>query len=732
MQKINCLLTCLFLFIVPSLWAQHVSFSGTVSEKNTGEPLIGANVYFSGTTLGTVTDKNGKFIIRNVKPGNYDVIVSCIGYHRLKKEIALSEKMTNFHCSLEESNSSLGEVVVTGTGTPHHLKGAPVQTELIDSKLVENIASANFTDLMSSISPSFDFSPGTMGPFMQLNGLGNDYILVMIDGKRAYGDVGGQNDLNRINPDDIERIEVVKGASSALYGSEAIAGVINIITKKPANKINIVNNSRIGANDEWIQHNGLDLNFGRLSSSTSFDRKKTDGWQLSKYQTDGNNLVETDAMAQNPSKDYTVDQKFSYDLSRKLNVYIQGSKYERDVQRPLTVGKNGYFYKDFSYSAGGKYLLNKTDYIQADWNSDRFKYYFKYNQESGAHTAGDKELQTNQLRDALNLKGVFRLSKMHLLSVGGEYVNEELESEGRLAGTKADAYTLAVYAQDEMKVIKDISVVAGARYVNHKEFGSAFTPKVSALYKLRDFNFRGTYARGFKAPTLKELYYHYDKEVRGSHYLYLGNPDLDPQTSNYYALSAEYIINGLSFSLTGYRNDVNDLIDYKTVETSEEDAANGVKTTREHYNVAKARTKGIDFLFNASLGAGFSVGGGYSYVDAKNKTEDIRLEGVAKNHGNIRLGYLHNWKKYQVNVTLTGRFQDKKFYDDKYGNAKGYNLWRLTTVHRFKTKGAFNFEATAGVDNLFDHVDDSPYGSHYGTINPGRTAFAGIKIVFAR
>ncbi len=728
MQKINWLLTCLFLFIAPSLWAQNVSFSGTVSVKKTGEPLTGANVYFNGTTLGTVTNKDGNFIIKNVKPGNYEVIVSCVGYHRLKEEIAVLEKETKFNCSLETSNSSLGEVVVTGTGTPHHLKSAPVQTELIDSKLVENIASPDFTDLMSSISPSFDFSPGAMGPFMQLNGLGNDYILVMIDGKRTYGDIGGQNDLNRINPDDIERIEVVKGASSALYGSEAIAGVINIITKKSDRKISVVNNSRIGGHGEWVQHNGLDLNFGRLSYSTSFDRKKTDGWQLSKYETDGTNLSETDAMAQNPSKDYTFDQKFSYNITPKLNVYAQGSKYERDVQRPLAVGKYGYFYKDFSYSSGGKYLLNKTAYIQADWASDRFKYYYKYNQESGTYAAGDKALQTNQLRDALNIKGVFSLSKMHLLSVGGEYVNEELESEGRLTGKKADAYTLAAYAQDEMQIVKDLSLVAGARYVDHKAFGSAFTPKVSALYKLRDFNFRGTYARGFKAPTLKELYYHYEKNG----YLYLGNPDLDPQTSNYYALSAEYIINGLSFSLTGYRNDVNDLIDYKTVETSGEDAANGVKTTREHYNIAKAGTKGLDFLFNANLGAGFSVGGGYSYVDAKNKTEDIRLEGVAKNYGNIRLGYLHNWKKYQLNATLTGRFQDKKFYDDKYGDAKGYNLWKLTTVHRFNTKGTLNFEATAGVDNLFDYVDDSPYGSHYGTINPGRTAFAGVKIVFAR
>ncbi len=728
MPKINWFLTCILLCSAPSLWAQNVLFSGTVSEQNSGEPIIGANVYFSGTTLGTVTNNKGEFSIRNVKPGTYEVIISSIGYHRVKEEIALLETGMKVDYSLKKSNSTLGEVVVTGTGTPHHLKSAPVQTELIDKKLIDRIAATNFNDLMLNVSPSFDFSPGAMGPFMQLNGLGNDYILVLIDGKRVYGDVGGQTDLSRINPDNVERIEVVKGASSALYGSEAIAGVINIITKKSKSKAAVVTSNRYGSYGEWIQHHSLDLNFGRLSSTTSFDRKATDGWQLSKYELDDDDLVETDAMAQNASTDFTFNQKLSYDLTQQLSVYVQGAKYKRDVLRPQTVGKYGYSYDDFSYAAGAEYLLGKGNKLTLDWNSDNFKYYYKYNQPADGFQADDKAKQTEQLRNALNLKGIFKLSKSHQLSVGGEYVNEELESEGRLEGEKADAYTLALYGQDEMKIIKNLSAVVGARFVNHKEFGSAFTPKLSALYNLKDFNFRATYSRGFKAPTLKELYYHYDKPMGSSVYLFLGNPDLEPQTSDYYAFSAEYIIDGFSFSVTGYQNDVDDLIDYETVETSEEDAANGVKRTRRHYNISKAGTKGIDFLFNANLGSGFSIGGGYSYVDAKNKTDDIRLEGVAENYGNARLGYVHNWKKYQLTANLNARFQDEKFFDDDEGNAKGYNLWKLTTIHRFYGPGDFVFDLSAGIDNIFDYVDDSPYGSHYGTISPGRTYFVSLQI----
>ena len=111
---------------------------------------------------------------------------------------------------------SLQEVVVTGTGTQHLLKDAPVQTEVITQKMLRNYAGRSIEDILSGLTASFAFSEDDMGSQMQLNGLGNSYILVLVDGKRIHGDVGGQNDLSFIDPQNIEKIEIVKGASSAL------------------------------------------------------------------------------------------------------------------------------------------------------------------------------------------------------------------------------------------------------------------------------------------------------------------------------------------------------------------------------------------------------------------------------------------------------------------------------------------------------------------------------------
>ena len=727
MQKIGFALSFILLCLSIMAEGQNTVIKGKIIRKNDQENLPGVNVYFADTTIGSASNNNGEFKFSTKNTGTYDLIVSYSGYKRIRETVSIHEGENTFYFEMEESENTLGEVVITGTGTPHHLKKAPVPTEIISKKTIESVGATDFNTLMMSLSPSFDFNPGTMGAMMTLNGLSNDFILVLINGKRLYGDMGGNTDLNRINPDNIERIEIVKGASSLLYGTDAIAGVVNIITKKSNQKLNINNSSRIRKYGTWQQNNSLDLNFGKFSSNTSFSKKKTDGWQLSKYELDGDQLVETEAQAQIEYEDYTLNQRFGYNITKKLSVYAEGSYYEKDMYRPQSVGKYGYYFEDKTYGSGAKYLLNNKDFISIDYHNDRYKYYYRYNQEYKDYLAGDKSINNDQCLSNINLKYVNHISKNNQLTLGADYINEEYISDRVLNG-KADVTTYALYAQEELKFFDKLDIVAGARMVKHEEFGSTFTPKVSALYRISNINLRGTYGFGYKAPTLKELYYTYEKGSK----LYLGNTDLDPQKSEYLSFGIEYNTQRTSISLTAYRNNVDDLIDYKEVELTDEDIANGISIKKQHFNFEETRSQGIDLLFNTRLGAGFNLGGGYSYVNAKDLTNDDRLPGVAENYGNIHLDYNHSWSKYNLVASLTGRFQDEKYYNDSRGNAKAYELVNFTTKHKFTCVKNFVFELTAGIDNIFDYVDDSPYGSHYATLSPGRTYFAGLLINFSK
>ena len=179
----------------------------------------------------------------------------------------------------EDLSLLLEEVVVTGTGTNHYLKEAPVQTEVITKRALEQYQARTIEELLNGLSPSISFMDGSMGNHIQLNGLSNDYILIMIDGKRMNGDVGGQNDLNMLNLANIERIEIVKGAASSLYGSDAIAGVINIITKKNLSKQELTSTSRVGEYGDVRESISLGWTFGKVKSVTALDFHHTDGWR---------------------------------------------------------------------------------------------------------------------------------------------------------------------------------------------------------------------------------------------------------------------------------------------------------------------------------------------------------------------------------------------------------------------------------------------------------------------
>lgn len=728
MLRISSLIILFTLLANLSVAQQKVNISGTVTDDN-NQPLIGANVYINGTTIGTATNANGQFTLKNISTGNYQLCASYSGYKRYRKNIELKSSIEKLLISMEESNGNLGEIVVTGTGTPHHLKTAPVPTELLTKKMIENAAAPDFINLMGSVSPSFDFSPGTMGSFMQLNGLGNDFIVILIDGKRVYGDMGGMNDLGRINPNNVERIEVVKGASSALYGSDAIAGVINIITKKSNRSIAASHSSQYSNYNTKQQTTNIDFNTKYISGGLTFSENQSDGWQNSPYELDDDVLVETKAMTQNAYVRRNIGQNLEFRLSDKLSIYGGGSYYINDNILPIAVKDYGYFFEDINYNVGAKYLLSKTSNISFDYTSDTYKYYYKYSHpdEDGDFEQGDLTLNNNQRREDYNLRWIGKVGKYQTLSLGTELVQETYISEGRLEDGDAKVNTLSFYLQDEITLFNDLLLTAGLRLVKHDNFGSIVTPKISALYKLGEFNLRGTYSRGFKAPTLKEQYYYYEK--RGT--LYLGNTDLDPQKSNYYTLGFDYNNQWLSINLSVYQNDVDGLITYQEIDLLPEDADNGIKKRKQHYNIEEVRTQGLDFMFDIKLPLGFNVGGGYSYVDAQNLTEDIRLDYVARHYGNVRAGYFHNWKAYHLNVQLLGRLQDEKYYDGE-DNAKGYNLWKLTTSHKFVNTSNVNLTLTAGIDNIFNYIDDVPYGGNYGTINPGRTYFLGVNINFAR
>ena len=676
------------------------------------------------------------------------------------------------HAQDVAKEASLQEVVVTVTGTRHLLKNAPVQTEVITRRMLDSYGSKSLEDILSGLTASFAFNEGDMGGQMQLNGLGNNYILILIDGKRIHGDVGGENDLGLIDPQNIEKIEIVKGAQSALYGSDAIAGVINIITKKHTEKgIYADNSTRYGTHNDLRQHNTLALNIGKFSSQTNFQFQRSDGWQNTTEEwAEGMVLTDSRNKTVNKFRNWQIAERLSYQPMKGLELYAEGSYYKKNILRP-TNGKHpscdvytyDLRYNNASASVGGKWN-NVT--LDVDWNKHAYYYDYtakhydyvllqgeEYGDQNGewfsvAMLPGQSKLQSDQQRVMAQLKSIFNLPYDNTLNAGAEYRYDYLKAPDRTETGTADDWTGAVYVQDEFNHLKWLNITAGLRLVDNGNFGFRLTPKVSTMLSAGDFRFRLGWSQGFKTPTVKELHYRYLHIMGSSTFFNIGNIHLNPQTSNYYSANVEYHDSKFTASVTGYINKLDNMIALVNVPVGEIPA--GITTAylgdgstnvqaRMYKNMDDARTSGLDVTLSYRVMNELTVNAAYSYLDTKahlydeqkNRMNTVAIDGMAHHKWSASAVYSHAFTPaYKLGISLSTRGSSKRFYQNN-GDGKGFQIWRINTTHNFgKTGRMLTYRLELGVDNIFNYVDRTMRPYHLGSNTSGTTVHATLNIKF--
>ena len=672
-------------------------------------------------------------------------------------------------------SEKLEEVVVTATGTPHTLKDVPVQTEIISRRQIEQLGAASFEDILSQLSAGFDFNAGDMGSQMTLNGLGNNYILIMIDGKRLNGDNGGENDLGRIDPHNIDHIEIVKGAGSALYGSDAMAGVINVITRRHNDQaLYLENTTRGGSYMDLRQHNSIGFSVGKFTSLTTFQMQHTDGWQNTAEEDPAQteyHIYDSRNKTVNMYTNGQIGQRITYTPSDRLSFEADGYLYRKRIFRPTNgrhpscdVNTFDMKYRDAGASFGSEYKLKGTDRITLDVSWDRHAYYYHYTDttlEEGYDPNGkytpyypyfpDQEhLQSDQQRTMAELKGVFSLPYGNLLSAGAEYRFDYLHAPMRVKGGRADDWTTALYLQDEYTGVNWLNITAGIRLIENKAFGFHATPKISAMFKVADLRIRTGWSRGFKSPTPKEQGYHYLRTMGATTFFYMGNPDLKPQTSDYLSAGVEFSRGAFSASVTGYRNELYNMITLVNVPLSQIPAGeapeymgdgSGQVTPRMYMNMEDARTMGIDASLTWRITSDITLGGSYSWLDTKahvydtkhSRLSEVTIDGMAHHKGNLYGTWQHRYNDaYRMGIGLYGRASSTRYYQNN-GNGKPYQIWKLTTTHDLgRGKNGMTWRVEAGIDNILDYKETTPHGLHYGTTSPGRTLYCTLSLKFSK
>ena len=660
--------------------------------------------------------------------------------------------------SVVDRSYNLNPVVVTGSGHHQRLKSTATPVHVLSSQEIREQGISTFDGALTRMMPQVSMAPSSMGTFLRLNGLGNKYILILINGQKLNGDISNNVDLNRINMSRVKRIEVLDGAASSLYGSDAIAGVINIITDQPTQQlVSVTSDTRVSGHGVLTESVNLDIYTKGFGSYTSFTHDQADSYRTNDLEYLKDSDTETQQSIAPLFTGYRSNifgQKFTYAPNQRLALNAGLDYSYKITDRPETrndmTGGLDYEmrYKGFRWNLGGIYKFSGKNSLQANFTVDRFRYGKEYDVATKDYAVGDYVQSKKQRMMDGELKAILGLTSNSTTIFGADWRKDYLDATS--GNINEHVYTLAAYAQHEMRLLKDLTATLGLRFTHHQTFNNHLTPKVTLMYAPGNFRFRATYSAGFRAPGLDELYYHYFSVNRGKPQISFGNQDLKPEKSNYFSLNAEYRTQVIAVSVTGYLNRINDMVVKQNVPVDDasltmlmrefpemtQDQADKLVSYALYQNSDKGDVKGLQVNVSANIFPGFNLSANYTYTYARTKTDDSWsvLERSIRHAATIAANYHHTWGKYALNVNLNGRLQSKTYYTGNYEDAPGFGVWNLNTTHTINISKWLLFKPSIGVDNIFNKVDRRIDSStrKYALYSPGRMLVVGGILKFWR
>lgn len=594
----------------------------------------------------------------------------------------------------------LDEVVVTGTRTPKFLKDTPIQTRVINAKEIARLDATNVQDLLQQELPGVEFTYAmNQQTHLNFSGFGGQGVLFLVDGERLAGETMDDVDFTRLSMDNVERIEIVKGAASALYGSNATGGVINIITKKSQKPVTLNVNARYAKHNEQRYGGTFGLNGKHWNNMFTVNFNRMDNYDVHSASNPVTRIIST------VYGDKTINFKDQLVWSSNKNFHLSGRAgyFFRETVRSADQPER---YRDFSGGLGMQWNISEHDDFQASYAFDQYD------------KSDYQRITKLDIRDYSNVQNSLRLLYNHrfdrgdVLTIGSDFIHDYLYNTN-LENETRNQNSWDLFGQYDWRISEQWEAVGAVRYdyfSDGKE--SHVTPKLNVCYKpIYNLSIRAGYGMGFRAPTLKEKYYNFDM---AGIWIVEGNANLKSEVSHNFNLSAEYTKGHYNFTGSVY---------YNRVKNKLATSAPYFKTPNDklpylpYANLDDYSVCGGEIGAQAKWNNGFGARLTYAYTKeqlAKDKDgHTINNQYIpAREHAlNARVDFDKQLsKKYGLNIALQGRVLsgvENVEYKDYYDVSKGtitveypaYTIWKLSVVQRVGNA----VKVTATLDNVFGY-----------------------------
>lgn len=696
-----------------------------VSERNGVIPratviLVSAD---NNRSFRRVTSGEGVAVVENVPAGDYDLKVSFIGFadHQQKLEVKAGENSVDVTMTLSQFSETI--TITTANRREELLRNVAEPTTVIDETDLADTGGRSAKDvLLDQAGAGVLVNAGGGQGHVSINGVANKGVLILIDGRRWLGKNGvGDVNLEDLDMTQFERIEVIKGGGSAIYGSDALGGVINFISKKP--KDGGFTNSldfSYGSYKDTKVSDTVSFNMGDVRGAVFGGYRYFEGYDINPDNPQTQGLPESTFYNAGGNIEFLAHERITLralaDISRReidkyyFSGFTQLGTQVYNSQREIT---------QYKFSPEADITLADTTLLNLRYN------YAKYNREetqvypTRTTVLAPWQEWNNEFNATVNHGWNF-LDQDQVLQAGYEFRNEKMDRSGLLTpdgATEAERDINVFWAQNEFNLHEMVKVTVGFRYDDYSDFGDEFSPKASIMIApAPEHRLRASYGHGFRAPNFGELYL-----ISGS--FFRGNPDLEPEKSDNITVGYTYTDSVLQGSIDYFHNKVENGIEFFAL----------TPFSYTYRNISEFTAKGINLSAAANLPYGFVPSFAYTYLTREND-EGEEIAGTLTHSGWVKLA----WSEPRLGLRANTRvqFNDEVVYSDNTSQP-AYQIWYAQIYKDLFNTGRHSVSAFVQVDNLLDEDDflrrnasGEPIPGDFQIWLPPRTFRIGISIDF--